>query len=160
MWTVFLASLKTLLPLERMKIKFKKLHPLAVTPEYKTAGAAAFDIGLIEDIKISPRSFLKVRTGLVIATPENHVLILASRSSNPVKKGIDFANSIGVIDSDYCGPNDELFLILENITDEIVELRAGDRVAQGMFIPVTRGEFEEMDIIESTDRGGHGSTGN
>jgi len=143
-----------------MIIRYKKLHPGATAPEYKTVGAAAFDIALLEDVNLEARSFKKVRTGLVIETPKNHVLVLASRSSNPIKKGIDLANSIGIIDSDYCGWEDEIFLLLENITDQKVLLRAGDRIAQGMFIPVTVGDFEQVEEMSGKNRGGHGSTGN
>lgn len=142
-----------------MKILFKKLNQQACTPEYKTPGSAAFDLALIDNTTIPARSFVKIRTGLVIATPKNHVLLLMSRSSNPVKKGIDLANSVGIIDSDYCGPDDELFLVIENITDSEVKLHAGDRIAQGMFVPVTTGAFVEVADMTAKNRGGHGSTG-
>lgn len=143
-----------------MIVRYKKLHPNAVAPEYKTPGAAAFDFGLIEDVVIPPRSFVRVRTGLVIQTPEQHVLLIVSRSSNPSKKGIDLANSIGIIDSDYRGPNDEISLMLENITDTEVRLAAGERVAQGLIVPVPQVTLEEIsgDIVEA-DRGGFGTTG-
>lgn len=141
-------------------IRFKKVHPNAVAPEYKTAGAAAFDFALVEDVAIPPRNFVKARTGLVIQVPERHVLLVVSRSSNPGKKGIDMANSVGVIDSDYRGPTDEIFLMLENITDNVVHLPAGDRVAQGMIIPVPTVQLEEIvGEITVADRGGFGTTG-
>lgn len=141
-------------------VRYKKLHPDAVAPEYKTPGAAAFDFGLVEDVAIPPRSFVKVRTGLVIQAPQHHVLLIVSRSSNPGKKGIDLANSVGVIDSDYRGPNDEIFLVLENITDSEVRFTAGERVAQGMIVPVPRVQLEAIaGEITEADRGGFGSTG-
>ncbi|MBT3230611.1 dUTP diphosphatase [Candidatus Uhrbacteria bacterium] len=142
-----------------MKIEFKRNHPLAQIPEYKTSGAAAFDIAIVEDAMIEARSITKIRTGLVINVPDDHALLIISRSSNPFKKGIDLANSVGVIDSDYCGPNDELALLVKNITDEPIELKAGDRVAQGLFTPVTRPEFQEVDEMIAKDRGGFGTTG-
>lgn len=141
------------------EIIFKRIHENAQIPEYQTPGSVAFDLALVEDVTIAPRSMEKTRTGLVIKTPDDHALIIASRSSNPMKKGIDMANSIGVIDSDYGGPEDEIFLVLMNITDEPVELKAGDRVAQGMFVPITRGTFTEVDEMPHPNRGGHGSTG-
>ena len=146
----------------RMNIRFHRIHPDAHIPEYKTSGSVAFDIALIENIVIKPRAMEKVRTGLVIEAPKGHALVLASRSSNPVKKGIDMANSICIIDEYYCGPEDELFLVLMNLTDEPVSLSKGDRVAQGMFLPVTKGTFTEVEASDLADesRGGHGSTGN
>ena len=142
-----------------MKIEFKRNHPLAQIPEYKTAGAAAFDIAIVEDATIKPRGMVMMRTGLIINVPNDHALILASRSSNPMKKGINLSNSIGIIDSDYCGPNDEVHLVISNLTDEPVELKAGDRVAQGLFTPITRPEFQEVDEMAAKDRGGFGTTG-
>lgn len=145
---------------EPITVGYKKVHPNAVTPEYKTSGSVAFDFGLIDDVVIAPRSFAKVRTGLVIVVPDGHFLAIVSRSSNPVKKGIDLANSIGVIDTDYCGPEDEIFLVIENITDTDVRLAAGDRIAQGIILPVPRVTLTEVTgELTGKNRGGHGSTG-
>ncbi|MBU4315317.1 deoxyuridine 5'-triphosphate nucleotidohydrolase [Patescibacteria group bacterium] len=142
-----------------MEIQFKRNHPLAQIPEYKTHGAVAFDIAIVEDGNITPRQMTKFRTGLIIKVPSDHALIIASRSSNPIKKGIGLANSIGIIDSDYCGPDDELHLLISNITDADVALKAGDRVAQGLFIPITKPRFIEMDEMQAPNRGGFGTTG-
>lgn len=142
-----------------MNIQFKRNHPLAQIPEYKTSGAVAFDIALVEDLTIEPRAMVKTRIGLIINVPDDHALIIASRSSNPMKKGIDLANSIGIIDSDFCGPEDEIQLMISNLTDNVVELKAGDRVAQAMFVPITRAQFTEVDEMSAPSRGGLGSTG-
>ncbi len=142
-----------------MKLPVKRLVKHAVLPAYQTSGSAAFDLAIIEDLVIAPRAIVKVRTGLVIQTPPGYVLILASRSSNPIKKGIDLANSIGVIDSDYRGPEDEILLALVNLTEHEVRLEKGDRVAQGMIIPVVQAEIAEIETIEEPSRGGFGSTG-
>ncbi|EKD47290.1 MAG: hypothetical protein ACD_66C00133G0004 [uncultured bacterium] len=142
-----------------MKIEYKRNHPLAQIPEYKTAGAVAFDIALVEDLTIAPRAITKTRTGLIINVPDDHALIIASRSSNPLKKGVDLANSIGIIDSDFCGPNDEIQLLISNLTNTAVELKAGDRVAQGIFVPITKAQFTEVDKMSAPSRGGLGSTG-
>jgi len=142
-----------------VEIIFKRIHKDASVPEYQTPGSVAFDFCLVEDISIAPGAIAKTRTGLVIKTPDDHALLVISRSSNPVKKGIDLANSVGVVDSDYAGPSDELFLLLKNITNEEVTLKKGDRVAQGMFVPVTRGTMKEVEEMPHKNRGGHGSTG-
>ncbi len=142
-----------------MQVQFKRNHPLAQIPEYKTSGAVAFDIAIIEDSTIAPRQKTKIRTGLVINVPNDHALLVVSRSSNPFKKGIDLANSIGIIDSDFCGPDDELILLIQNITDDAVELKSGDRVAQGLFVPISRPNFEEVSQMQNKNRGGLGTTG-
>ncbi len=141
------------------KILIKKLDPQATLPTYQTPGAAAFDIALIEDVVIPPRGLIKTRTGLVIQVPAGHFLQIVSRSSNAVKKGITMANGLGVVDGDYCGPNDEIFLVIANLTDAEVKLSAGDRVAQGLILPVARVSIEEVQEMTGPDRGGHGSTG-
>ncbi len=145
---------------EPLVVRFKKVHPGAITPEYKTVGAAAFDIGLVEELVIAPRGITKTRTGLVIQVPDGHVLLLASRSSNAPKKGLSMANGIGVIDSDYRGPNDEIHLVFQNLTDAEIRIPAGERVAQGLILPVPPVVMEEItDSITESDRGGFGSTG-
>ncbi len=142
-----------------MEVEFKRNHPLAQVPEYKTSGAVAFDIAIVEDATIEPRQKTKIRTGLVINVPDDHALLIVSRSSNPFKKGVDLANSVGVIDSDFCGPNDELVLLVKNITDEIIVVKAGDRVGQGLFTPVSRPQFKEVDGMRAPNRGAFGTTG-
>lgn len=143
-----------------MLIAFKKTHPAALTPTLQTTGAAGFDLALIEDITIPPRSFIKTSTGLIIQVPVGYFLLITSRSSNSLKKGIALANGVGIIDSDYCGPNDVIGLIIENITDSSVSLKAGDRVAQGLLLPVPAVSFTELTTdLTASDRGGFGSTG-
>ncbi len=143
-----------------MLISFKKTHPAALTPTFQTAGAAGFDLALIEDLTIPPHSLVKTSTGLIIQIPTGYFLLITSRSSNSLKKGIALANGVGVIDSDYCGPNDIIGLIIENITDAQVSLKAGDRVAQGLILPIPTVTFTELEgDVSAPDRGGFGSTG-
>ncbi len=140
-------------------ISIRRLSPNVPLPEYKTPGACAFDIAIIEGGTLQPGERKIFRTGLVIQVPENHVLILAARSSN-AKKGIQMANGIGIIDRDYCGPTDELHLALYNIGSEIYTMEAGERIAQGMFVPINRGRFVEPETWDSEkNRGGFGTTG-
>ena len=140
-------------------IHIKKLDPRATLPAYQTAGAAAFDFSLIEDVTVAPRGVTKVRTGLVIQVPTGYFLQIVARSSSPIKKGLTMANGAAVIDSDYCGPNDEIFLLLLNLTDQEIQLAAGDRVAQGLILPVLQATIQEVSEMTAIDRGGHGSTG-
>lgn len=134
-------------------------HPDAVLPEYKTKGSCAFDLSTIEDATIAPREIVRLRTGLVICTPKDHVLIVASRSSIPKKFGLTVAQGIGIVDEDYCGPNDEVLLQLINFTDRPVSVTKGDRLAQGMILPVARAEFTVVKSLSTPNRGGFGSTG-
>lgn len=142
-----------------VRVKYKKLDPRAVDPAYHSLGAAAFDLAVLEDVSIPPRGQILARTGLVIKVPDGHVLVLSARSSSPGKKGVTLANGIGIIDADYCGSNDEIKLALLSLRDEIIEIKAGERVAQGTIIPIAQGSFEQVDEMVARDRGGFGSTG-
>ena len=141
-----------------MKVKITKLRDDIEIPKYQTDGAAAFDLACADEVVIPPKGFKIVPTGLVIGTPPGYVLVLAARSSLFKKKGLVLANGIGVIDSDYCGPKDQIHLALFNRRDEEITIEAGERIAQGMIMPVIRAEFFEGDA-EGDSRGGFGSTG-
>jgi dUTP pyrophosphatase len=142
-----------------MQIKIKRLDPSVDLPRYQTPGSAAFDLASRHDLVIAPGEVVLVPTGLVIQAPPGHFLALAIRSSVPIKKGLALANGIGVVDSDYCGPEDEIRLALLNFTGRPVSVSRGERLAQGMFMPVVRSEWEEVADIGAVSRGGFGSSG-
>ncbi len=142
-----------------MEIAIRRLTADTPLPEYKTSGAAAFDVAVIEEDALAPGERKMLRTGLVVKVPEGHVLVLAPRSSN-AKKGLQLANGIGIIDEDYCGPEDELRLFLYNIGTETYKVEKYERIAQGMLIPITKGQFiEPQDWHVQNNRGGFGTTG-
>ncbi|MDD5438151.1 MAG: dUTP diphosphatase [Patescibacteria group bacterium] len=141
-----------------MQVRITKLKDDVAIPAYQTAGAAGFDLASAEDVVIQPGQSFLVPTGLVIATPPGHVLILTARSSLFKKKGLVLANGVGTIDSDYCGPNDQLYLSCYNPGQSPVSVAKGERLAQGIFLLFTRAEFVEAPA-DGPDRGGFGSTG-
>jgi dUTP pyrophosphatase len=94
----------------------------------------------------------------VFAVPEGCFLAVFARSSTPLKRGLVVANGVGVLDSDYQGPTDELKIQLLNITDEPIVVRTGDRLAQGIILQAPRAEFVEG-VTTAPSRGGFGSTG-
>jgi len=136
-----------------------RTHPDAVLPEYKTPGSCAFDLSPIEDATISPGEIVRLRTGLVICTPPGHTLLIAARSSLPKKYGLCIPQGVGIVDQDYCGPNDEILLQLLNFTNEPVSVKAGERLAQGIFVPILKCEFVVAEELKTENRGGFGSTG-
>ncbi len=141
-----------------MKINIHRKDPDVALPQYQTPGAVAFDLTANETVTIEPWAIALVATGLVIATPPGHMLMLAARSSLPVKKGLMVANGVGIIDQDYCGPNDELKIQLLNITKASITIEKGERIAQGMFVKIERGQWEEG-LTTDANRGGFGGTG-
>ncbi len=143
-----------------MKLGFYKVREGATIPRYQTTGSGAFDFHLVEDAVVQPKEVRLMPTGLVAHIPSGHVLIIASRSSTPLKRGVNLPNGIGVIDSDYCGPTDEIHIQVRNFGVEAVELKAGERIAQGMVIEAPQWEIEELlEPPQQEARGGFGSTG-
>jgi dUTP pyrophosphatase len=142
-----------------MRVKVTRLNPSVPLPVYSSAGAAAFDLAAAEDVRIPPGQIRLIGTGLVVQVPDGHFLAIVARSSTPLKRGLVVANGVGVIDSDYCGPADEVKIQVLNVTTESVTISRGDRLAQGMVLAAPRVEWEEVDTVATPSRGGFGSTG-
>ena len=142
----------------RMRVTVTRLRPSVPLPVYASRGAAAFDRSAAEDVDIPPRAVRLIGTGLVFTVPEGHFLAIFARSSTPLKRGLALANGVGVLDSDYCGPTDELKIQVLNITDAPISVKAGDRLAQGIVLHAPRIEFVEGETT-APSRGGFGSTG-
>ena len=140
--------------------RIKRLAPDVPLPRYETGGAAGFDLASNADVTIAPGTIALVPTGLVIQVPPGHFLGIFARSSTPLKKGLMVANGVGVIDQDYCGPADEVKIQVLNFTAAPVQVAKGDRIAQGLFIPVARADWQEADgDLRDGSRGGFGATG-
>ena len=129
-------------------------------PSYGTDEAAGFDLAAAHDVTIAARSIALVRTGLVIEVPSGHFLAIFARSSTPLKRGLIVANGVGVIDPDYCGPTDEVMIQVLNVTDSDVDVKRGDRLAQGIVLAAPRVTWQEVEAIRLAARGGFGVTGN
>lgn len=142
-----------------MRLRITRLDSTIPLPAYGTAGSAAFDLMAAHDQTIAPRSIALIGTGLVIEVPAGYFLAILARSSTPLKRGLMVANGIGVIDPDYAGPADEVKVQLLNITDAPVEVRRGDRLAQGLVLAAPRVEWDEVATTRAESRGGFGSTG-
>lgn len=131
-------------------------------PVRKTKYSAGYDVEAAEDTIIP--SFKKgmkptlIKTGIKSYMQENEYLMLANRSSNPGKKGLILANSVGIIDKDYYGNSDNdghIMFAFYNIKDEDVEIKKGDCIGQAIFMPFL---IADNDVAEGTRTGGFGST--
>ncbi|KHS41614.1 dUTP diphosphatase [Novosphingobium subterraneum] len=127
-------------------------------PAYATDGAAGMDVVSAEDIDLAPGARHAVATGLSVAIPAGYEIQVRPRSGLALKHGVTVPNTPGTIDSDYRG---ELKVILINHGSDSFSIRRGDRVAQLVVAPVTRGIWVEADTLDQTTRGegGFGSTG-
>lgn len=141
-----------------MRVRFTRLHPNAWVPEYKTTGALGFDIGILEAITVPAHGDAFARTGLGFGLPDGHGLFIFPRSSIFKKQRLILANSVGVLDPDFSGAEDELKLHFYNPGDIDVVLEAGQRLVQGVVLPVAIVELCEGPA-ETVSRGGIGSTG-
>lgn len=127
-------------------------------PAYATEGAAGMDVVSAEDVDLAPGARHAVATGLSVAIPAGYEIQVRPRSGLALKHGVTVPNTPGTIDSDYRG---ELKVIMINLGTEVFSIRRGDRVAQLVLAPVTRGTWVEVDELDHTARGegGFGSTG-
>lgn len=143
-----------------MKVKIKRIDKSIPLPVYETDGAVGFDISAREDSAIQPGEIVLVPSNLIVEVPKGYMLIVASRSSTPRKKGVMQPHGFGIIDHDYCGPEDEIKIQVYNFTKEPVSIKKGDKIAQGVFVRIDKFDWEEIDEIKTESRGGFGSTDN
>lgn len=141
-----------------MQVKFIKNVDSAIIPKYQTEGASGFDFHTIEHVTLNPGETHLIDTGLSVELPAGTELQIRPRSGLSAKTGLRVANSPGTIDEDYRGP---LKIILENTGVLVEEVQVGDRIAQGVIVPVLRPKIVEASSINETERGasGFGSTG-
>lgn len=142
-----------------LEVKLSKRNDAALEPVYATDGSGCFDLYSIDDAVIHPGQAKDVGTGLSFEIPEGHVMLVFSRSGHGFKSGVRLANSVGVIDSDYRG---EVRVKLHNDGASLdFMVKAGDRVAQAMIVPIPKVKFTFTDKLTDTQRGegGLGSTG-
>lgn len=131
-------------------------------PERKTKYSAGYDFEAAEDcvipaFKLGQKPTL-VKTGIKAYMESDEVLILANRSSNPGKKGLILANSIGVVDSDYYeNPDNDghIMYAFFNFKAEDVEIKKGERIGQAIFQKYL---VTDNDIAQGERTGGFGST--
>src|SRR5919112_304656 len=140
-----------------MKVRIRRLNTDVPLPRYESDGAAAFDLSAAADVTVAPSQVALVPTGLVIEVPAGMFLGIFARSSTPLKRGLMVANGVGVIDPDYCGSTDEIKIAVLNFTSRAVDVKAGDRLAQGILLPSSRVTWEEVSEARAGSRGGFGS---
>ena len=141
----------------QIKIVNTSANPL---PQYATKGASGMDIRASLDIPLTlqPLERNLVPTGLFVEIPQGYEIQIRPRSGLAIKQGITCLNTPGTIDSDYRG---EIKIILINLSSEEQVIHPGDRIAQMIIQKTERAEFEQVEILNNTERaaGGFGHTG-
>lgn len=140
-----------------VQIVNKSGNPL---PAYASENAAGMDLNanLEESVVLKPLERQLISTGIYIALPKGYEAQVRPRSGLAIKKGISVLNSPGTIDADYRG---EVKVALVNLSNENVEIKNGERIAQMVIAGHETVKWQEVDLLEETQRGegGFGSTG-
>ncbi|WP_068268736.1 dUTP diphosphatase [Caviibacter abscessus] len=141
-------------------MNIKIIRENATIPTYGTIHAAGADLYacLDEIVTIKSGETKMVYTGICMEIPEGLVGLVYARSGMAVKQGVAPANKVGVIDSDYRG---EIMVALHNHSNVDVTVENGQRIAQIVFTPYVKENFNVVDELSDTKRGdgGFGSTG-
>ena len=128
-------------------------------PQYMTVDAAGMDIyaALDQELTIAPLGRALIPTGFALALPRGYEAQVRPRSGLALRSGLTILNSPGTIDADY---REEVKILLINLGDQPVRLQRGDRIAQLVIAPVTKVEWQEVERLMPTQRGGgFGHTG-
>lgn len=144
--------------MKTLTVAFKRFDTDLPVPEYKTTGAAAFDLYAREETTIEAGNIGYIPLNIAIQLPEEYWALVSARSSLH-KRSLMLANGIGVGDYDFRGPNDEYKAPVFNFSGTDVTIERGERVVQMIIMhrhPVSLVELKELD---GADRGGFGTTG-
>lgn len=135
-----------------------QLGPGATEPRYASLGAAGMDLTISRDLTLGPGERCLAPTGVRVAIPQGFEGQVRARSGLALKRGIGLVNAPGTIDCDYRG---EIGVIIINWSQEIVELKAGERIAQLVICPIEKANIQLVEELPETERGegGFGSTG-
>lgn len=141
----------------KVKIINKSKHDL---PQYATELSAGLDLraDIENPIELKPLERVLVPTGLYLELPKGYEAQIRPRSGLAFKHGLTVLNSPGTIDADYRG---EIRVILVNLSNEVFEIKDGERICQMVIAQHAQVEWESVEEINETERGagGFGHTG-
>lgn len=140
--------------IEDMYIKYESL----TLPKRSTKYSAGHDICIPFDVKIHPEEKFMIPTGLRCKMDEGYVMLIFPRSSLGIKKDMSISNTVPVVDADYFYADNEghIFINIKNNSNDVLELKAGEKIVQAVFVPFGVADDEKV-TAERT--GGIGSTG-
>jgi len=140
--------------------KTQIIYPEVILPTRADARSAGYDFYAPIDIIVPPQGKTLLWTNVKAYMQEDEVLQIYPRSSMGIKKGLMLSNTVGIIDSSYYGNPDNdgnIGLALLNTSGKGITIKAGERIAQGIFIKYLRADNDETLHEERT--GGFGSSG-
>lgn len=146
-----------------LNVELKKVYKNAKIPTRGSDRAAGVDVYAyfedgVEAVVIYPGETHLIKTGISLAIPDGFYATIVARSGISIKRGLAPANKYAVIDSDYRG---EIIVALHNHGNEPQTIFHDDRIAQMLFLPYYKPNFNIVDELSETERGdgGFGSTG-
>ena len=136
----------------KIKIVNKSHHAL---PQYATEQSAGVDLraNLESPIELRPMERRLIPTGLFISLPKGYEAQVRPRSGLALKRGITVLNTPGTIDADYRG---EIGVILINLSTEPFIIEDGERIAQMIIARHEQAEWEQVEVLDETERGAGG----
>lgn len=140
-------------------VKFKKLNPDAIIPDYAHMGDAGMDLYSVQDDIIEPLTWKLIPTGLACELPEGTEGQVRSKSGIALKNGVFVLNTPGTVDENYRG---EIGVVLYNLnTREPFVIKKGQKIAQYVINAIEYVDTLEVEELDETSRGegGFGSTG-
>lgn len=141
------------------KAEAEKVYETISLPKRATKGSAGYDFYSPLDFMLHPGETIKIPTGIRASMREDYVLMIFPRSGLGFKYRLQLNNTVGIIDSDYYGSDNEghIFIKITNDSneDKVLTLAAGAGFAQGIFLPF--GITDEDEVTEIRN-GGFGST--
>ena len=140
----------------QLKILDKRIGTQIPLPEHATSGSAGMDLRACIDttLTLKPGDTQLIPTGMAIYIGDPGLCAtILPRSGLGHKHGIVLGNLVGLIDSDYQG---QLFVSCWNRGKDVFNIEPGDRIAQLVFLPVVRVDWEQVEDFVSTDRGAGG----
>lgn len=116
------------------------------------------DLRAAERVEMKAGEFKLINLGVAMQLPDGYEAHIAPRSSSYKNFGIIQANSVGVVDESYCGPEDWFYFPAIAMRDTVIEVN--DRICQFRIMEhQPKVEFKEAEKLDGDNRGGIGSTG-
>jgi len=134
-----------------------KLDEGVECPSYAHDGDSGFDIRAKKTVKFSKFQTRLVPTGLYMEIPYGYEVQIRPRSGYTLKTPFRVANSPGTIDSNYRG---EVGIIIQNVSNKQLVVKEGEKIAQGVLVPIMQADFDVVEELSNSNRGadGFGST--
>lgn len=140
------------------KIKIKYLNENILPLEYIDGKSDWIDLRASSKVELKALEFKLIHLGVAMELPKGYEAHIAPRSSTFKNFGIIQANSVGVVDESYCGPNDWWYFPAIALRDTVIE--ENERICQFRIIKhQPQIEFDNVSELSNNDRGGIGSTG-